>query len=157
MEMEFRLTLPRDALSVPVVRKVLRSSLGALGVVDDTVSDIEIALTEACTNVLDHALDDEEYAVVAKLDDMQCVIDVVDAGVGFDAEGVGTAAADLTAEHGRGIQLIRALTDSVRFTTAAEAGAVVHFEKRLELREGAAIRVLAERAAAADGGTRSLS
>ena len=65
--MEFKLTLalPRDNQSVPVARRVLKNSLQVLGVRADVVSDIELALTEACTNVLDHAGDADEYEVSA--------------------------------------------------------------------------------------------
>ena len=61
MEIRFTLQLPRDALSVPVVRRVLNSSMRTLGVAEDCLTDIEIALTEACTNVLDHAAAGDEY------------------------------------------------------------------------------------------------
>src|SRR4029079_5946899 len=51
VEIKFTLQLPRDALSVPVVRRVLNSSMRTLGVADECLTDIELALTEACTNV----------------------------------------------------------------------------------------------------------
>src|SRR5579875_1111669 len=122
MEINFTVSLPRDALSVPVVRRVLHSSLTTLGVADDCVSDIEIALTEACTNVLDHALDDDEYEVVARIVDDHCAIDVIDKGSGFEADAHGKQNAEMTAEGGRGIQLIRALVDNVHFTPGTRQG-----------------------------------
>ena len=103
MEIKFTLSLPRDTLSVPVVRRVLNSSMATLGVAEDCLTDIEIALTEACTNVLDHAAQGDEYEVTAGLDDSRCVIEVVDTGRGFDAEGLGHAEAHPSAEEGRGI------------------------------------------------------
>lgn len=145
--------LPRDALSVPVVRRVLRSSMVTLGVDQTCISDIEVALTEACTNVLDHALAGDAYHVVARLNDQICVIDVVDSGHGFDAERHGRAAADLAAEAGRGIQLIRALVDSVRFSPGDVSGTVVHFEKALVALPDSPLRRLGElRAAGATPG-----
>src|SRR4051794_37451584 len=105
VEIKFTLQLPRDALSVPVVRRVLDSSMRTLGVSEDCLTDIEIALTEACTNVLDHAAQGDEYEVVAGLDDSRCVIEVIDTGRGFDAEQLGHGEADPTSEQGRGIQL----------------------------------------------------
>src|ERR1043165_8793087 len=109
MEIKLTLQLPRDALSVPVVRRVLNSSMRTLGVSETCLTDIEIALTEACTNVLDHAAHGDEYQVVAGVNDSMCVIEVVDTGRGFDADHLGHAEADTSAEAGRGIQLIRAL------------------------------------------------
>src|SRR4051794_41917216 len=96
-----------------------------LGVADQCLMDIELALTEACTNVLDHATAGDEYEVVAGVDDSRCVIEVVDTGRGFDADHLGHAEADPSAEEGRGIQLIRALVDRVHFRSRPEAGMIV--------------------------------
>jgi serine/threonine-protein kinase RsbW len=147
VQIRFTLQLPRDALSVPVVRRVLRQSMRTLGVDSGCIDDIEIALTEACTNVLDHALAGDEYHVIAGLNDQQCVIEVIDTGRGFDAEQLGHREADPTAEEGRGLQLIRALVDRVHFRNREEAGTIVHFEKSLAFDDGSPIQQLAERGA----------
>ena len=145
MEIKFTLQLPRDALSVPVVRRVLNSSMRTLGVEEDCLTDIEVALTEACTNVLDHATAGDEYEVVAGLNDSACVIEVIDTGRGFDADHLGHAEADPSAEEGRGIQLIRALVDKVHFRSRAERGMIVHLEKELQFEEGSPLQRLVER------------
>jgi serine/threonine-protein kinase RsbW len=145
VEIKFTLQLPRDALSVPVVRRVLNSSMRTLGVAEDCLSDIELALTEACTNVLDHAVDGAEYTVVAGLDDAACVIEVIDTGSGFDAEHLGHSDAEPSAEEGRGIQLIRALVDRVQFRSRPEKGMIVHLEKELVYEDGSPLQRLAER------------
>jgi serine/threonine-protein kinase RsbW len=147
VEIKFTLQLPRDALSVPVVRRVLNSCMETLGVAEDCLTDIEIALTEACTNVLDHAAQGDEYEVVAGLDDNRCVIEVVDTGRGFDADRLGHADADPSAEEGRGIQLIRALVDKVHFRSRAESGTIVHLEKDLVYVDGSALQRLVDRSA----------
>jgi len=145
VEIKFTLQLPRDALSVPVVRRVLNSSMRTLGVAEDCLTDIEIALTEACTNVLDHAAHGDEYEVVAGLDDAHCVIEVIDTGRGFDAKHLGHAEAEPTSEEGRGIQLIRALVDRVHFKSRPEAGMIVHLEKDLAFEAGSPLQRLADR------------
>ena len=145
MEIKVTLQLPRDALSVPVVRRVLATSMHTLGVEAQCIEDIGIALTEACTNVLDHTKGEDEYEVVAGIDDNACTILVVDTGRGFDAAHLGHAEADPSAEEGRGIQLIRALVDRVRFQSRPESGMIVHLEKTLAFRDGAAMQKLAER------------
>lgn len=147
MEIKFTLLLPRDEVSVPVVRKVLRASMLTLGVNESCVEDIEVALSEACTNVLDHALGEDEYEIVAGLDDNRCVIDVIDTGRGFDADQLGRAEAAPSAEQGRGIQLIRALVDRVHFKSRPEVGMIVHLEKKLQFQENSAIQQLADRTA----------
>ena len=145
VEIKLTLALPRDELSVPVVRRVLRSALDVLGVQRPVVADIEIALTEACTNVLDHADQGEEYEVSAGIDGAVCVIEVVDRGSnGFDGSSFGHGDADPGAEEGRGIQLMRALVDKVEFDNRPQVGTVVHLEKTLQWQEGSAIKALTE-------------
>lgn len=147
MDIRFTLQLPRDALSVPVVRRVLNSSMRTLGVVEDCLTDIEIALTEACTNVLDHAAMGDEYQVIAGLDDAKCVIEVIDTGRGFDADRLGHVEADPSAEEGRGIQLIRSLVDRVHFRSRPESGMIVHLEKELQFVDGSPLQRLVDRGA----------
>lgn len=144
--MEFKLTLalPRDEFSVPIARNVLKNSLTVLGVTDEVIHDIELALTEACTNVLDHAVDSDEYEVSAGIDGRMCVIEVIDRGGGFDGSTKGLADADPSAEDGRGIQLMRALVDRVTFTSRPQVGTVVHLEKELAWHDEAPIKKLTE-------------
>ncbi|MGB8649529.1 MAG: ATP-binding protein [Mycobacteriales bacterium] len=142
MEIKLTLALPRDQLSVPVVRRILQQSLETLGIEKSTISDIGLALTEACTNVLDHAAGAEEYEVSAGIDGTACVIEVIDRGHGFDGALKGLADAEPHAEDGRGIQLMRALVDSVSFHNKPTVGTVVHMEKQLVFPDGAVIDML---------------
>jgi serine/threonine-protein kinase RsbW len=144
VELKLTLALPRDEYSVPVARRVLSRSLDVLGVDEQVVADIELALTEACTNVLDHAADTDEYEVSAGIDGTICVIEVIDRGGGFDSTTKGLAEAEPSAEDGRGIQLMRALVDKVTFTSRPQVGTVVHLEKQLSWTDGAVIEKLTE-------------
>ncbi|MDP3713360.1 MAG: ATP-binding protein [Mycobacteriales bacterium] len=152
MEIKLTLALPRDGLSVPVVRRVLSTSLHSLGVTAEVVSDIEVALTEACTNVLDHVADGEEYEVSAGINGSECLIEVRDAGSGFDHAQHGFAEAAASAEGGRGIQLMRALVDRVQFESVPGDGTIVHLEKRLTWRPGSPIALMHESTAVTRNG-----
>jgi serine/threonine-protein kinase RsbW len=144
MEIKLTLALPRDELSVPVVRRVLKSSMQTLGVEDEVIGDIELALTEAVTNVLDHATAGEEYEVSAGINGDLCVIEVIDRGAGFDSGAVGHEEAHHEAEGGRGIQIMRALVDRVTFDSVETVGTVVHLEKHLEWHKDAVIKKLTD-------------
>lgn len=134
MVITFSLSLPRDEVSVPLVRHICRDALLRVGVKESCASDIELALTEACTNVLKHAQGTkEEYDVSVELNDRCCEIRVVDSGAGFDHDGAGDAEAHEGAEGGRGIHLMRALVDKVHFISKPQDGTVVYLEKTLEL------------------------
>ncbi len=145
------LLLPRDGLSIPVARHICRYALKEVGVMPECISDIEVALTEACTNVLDHSGPGEEYEVEFSMNDDRCVIRIIDTGHGFDGESLGHAASDLSAEEGRGIELMRALVDQVKFESKQEAGTVVHLEKELSFLGGSPGARLATRRGEEDG------
>jgi serine/threonine-protein kinase RsbW len=131
MEIRLGLALPRDAKSVPVIRRILRDSLTTIGVSADTVSDIELALTEACTNVLDHAGGVSDYEVTALIDGRSCVLEVTDEGVGY-AAGIAEEA-PMHAEGGRGLQLMQAVVDHVSVAKRPSDGTVVRMEKHLKM------------------------
>lgn len=151
MELKLTLALPQDALSIPVVRKTLGSSMAVLGVDEGCCADIEVAISEACTNVLNHTAEGDHYEVVCCVDEHLCVIEVIDRGHGFDAEALGRVDAEPTAERGRGIQLMRALVDNIRFDRKPERGTVVRFEKRLEWVADAPVKQLTASPRSADG------
>ena len=142
LELNLSLCLPTDELSVPVVRHICSFALDEVGVHKTCQSDISIALTEACTNVLDHATQDgEAYEVHIAIDDERCIIRVKDAGIGFDVEARELQPkADGDAESGRGLDLIRALVDRVKFISKPEDGVIVHLEKELEFDDDHPVR-----------------
>jgi serine/threonine-protein kinase RsbW len=131
VEIKVSLCLPRDSVSVSVVRHLTTQSLRTLEVADECIEDIETALSEACTNVLLHAASGDEYFVSAGIDGERCVIEVVDTGHGFDSSSLSALTATPTAEQGRGMQLMQHLVDKITFTNRPEAGTIVHMEKAL--------------------------
>ncbi|GAA2397691.1 hypothetical protein GCM10010191_00440 [Actinomadura vinacea] len=134
MEVVIEMTLPRDAESAPLVRHTLDASLRGLGVTSEIRADIALALGEACANVIQHAESSREYEVRAHMDGVRCVVEVIDGGrTGCDAERWRRERQALpVAEHGRGLQLMRALTEDLNITGRADRnGAIVHFEKSL--------------------------
>ena len=134
MQLRMKLLLPSEARSVPLVRSVLGHSLAALGVTSDCRADIELAITEACTNVLAHAGSDRDYEVTAGITDSTCTLEVVDnsfkPGIA-PTPAVGGVLIDGNAEGGRGLQLMRALVDSLDFELHPDDGTTVRMCKAL--------------------------
>lgn len=163
LEVNVSLSLPRDSLTVPVVRHLCEDALGELGVTDSCRSDILLAMTEACTNVVEHCSAERTYEVDINLDEERCVISIRDPSNTFDVEEAAakrvsrTTTHDNVAEAGRGLDLMHALVDDVRFVTDAGAhadadadhgpGMVVVLCKDLEFDESHPVRrrLLAER------------
>ena len=130
MEMRLQLLLPRDATGVPVARRVLRNTLLTLGLERTCTEDIEIAMSEACSNVLLHAGVDDAFEVSAAVDAAQCVLEVADRGHGFDSPGPPREPSPED-EHGRGLLLMHSLMDRLDFTTPPEGGTVARLSKNL--------------------------
>jgi serine/threonine-protein kinase RsbW len=138
VEFKVVLAMPRDAASVPISRQVLDSCLETLGVTSDTRTDIALALSEACANVVLHAGAGEVYEVMARASDGRCVIEVVNSGDGAtQVAPPPSGPVPVTAEHGRGLKIIDAVTDNLRLTGNSRAGTTVHFEKALDWVPGA--------------------
>ncbi len=129
MELRLQLSLPRDAGGIPVARRLLRDSLRTIGVHPECIDDIELALSEACSNALRHAGPANTFHVNSLVDDRRCVIEVTDGGVGFDDQK--TPEENLGAEHGRGIQLMRAVLDDLDYSVAVGGGTIARLTKNL--------------------------
>jgi serine/threonine-protein kinase RsbW len=125
------LSLPRDEQTVPVARHIAANAMEEVGVDEDSTNAIALVLSEACTNVLKHSGPGDQYEVSLEVEEDSCTIRVVDTGLGFDSSGLGFDHADTSAEQGRGIELMRALVDQVKFISKPENGTVVHLEKTL--------------------------
>src|SRR5215469_15081218 len=86
-DVKFCLMFRCESLSVPVMRRVLGDTFRGFGMDEDSVYDILLAATEACTNVLRHSgRDVPGYTVMTSLGPVGCQVEVAD-------EGVGTASA----------------------------------------------------------------
>jgi serine/threonine-protein kinase RsbW len=138
VEIKMVLFLPRDAASVPVSRQVLDGCLETLGVAAETRTDIALALSEACSNVILHAGAGEEYEVMASARDGRCVIEVVNTGNGSAVTAPTGGMVPVTAERGRGLKIMKAVTDDLQLSSDGQEKTTVHFEKALRWVPGAA-------------------
>jgi len=134
LEVNVSLTLPRDEMTVPVARHLCDFALQELGVTAQCRADVALALTEACTNVVEHSTDHHPYAVNIVLDEEQCAIRVVGGDSNVDLADLQRREGrdGLHAERGRGVDLMHQLVDRVAFTSAPEDGVIVQMHKQLE-------------------------
>ncbi len=137
MEIGFSLCLPHDESSVAVVRHLCSSAMTRLGVEDSCIHDVAVAVTEACTNVLQHADGNHQYGVDIRVTDREASIRVSDVGEGFDYEALVRDAKALGPmdESGRGLLLMRALVDKLEFASDPDEGNVVRLVKSLRLKD----------------------
>jgi serine/threonine-protein kinase RsbW len=156
MSIWWSLQLRREAASVPLARRLLVGAMEAEGVDAEVSHELSVALSEACSNAVRHGGGEqcEVYRVTAFIDDDVCRIEVADGGPGFPGgvplgltaeasgggEGDGDGGRELSA-GGRGLHLIEALSDRVRFgNEPGSGGAVVTFDRALRPGRGALLR-----------------
>lgn len=132
MNVDVAVCLPQEAETVSLIRRIVTAALTTFGVTPDCVADITLALSEACTNVLEHATADDEYEVRVEVDDHQCAISVKNTGNGFDAAALSGVMPDESSVRGRGVAIMRAVMDHVDFASEPESGTIVRLVKALD-------------------------
>ena len=117
-----RLTIPARPEYISLCRLALAGISRARDLDDETVADLKLALTEACTNSIRHAYRDGHgtVEVVYDLRPDRLVIDVTDTGSGFDLAPRDGDAADQLTEGGLGMAIMRALADELELTPGAD-------------------------------------
>lgn len=124
---DVQLTLPARAENVAVVRHALGGLGEALALHPQTLSDVKLAVTEACTNVVVHAYGDGDgpMEVAASIDGHALRVTVRDEGLGIvprpDSPGLGL-----------GLPLIATLTESLELGKTPDDRTEVTMVFRLE-------------------------
>jgi serine/threonine-protein kinase RsbW len=127
MGIQVRLTLPRDA-----ARHTVTAALERAGVVGDCVDEVEVALSEACTNAYRHAGAGDTFEVRTSIGDETLTVDVIDNGAGFAARAASPWTMPSPASAGgRGMALMVAFTDLAAFDSVDRDGGSVHLVKHL--------------------------
>lgn len=132
-----RLVLP----SKPEFLLVARLATGGVGLraelTADDIDDLKVAVNEACTNVINHAFDDEtepdRRQIIVRLTagKNEMTVEVEDEGAGFDPEALERSRRDgLEGEGGLGFGLMRELTDTLQIESAPGSGTRVIMVKR---------------------------
>jgi serine/threonine-protein kinase RsbW len=128
---ELERSLPSEVTVISPFVDKLMVLLRKCGCVRAGVPDVEIALREALANAIIHGnhQDPQKHVrVTCRCEPEGVSIDVKDEGQGFDVDKVPdpTAPENIGSITGRGIYVMKALMDEVRFEGG---GAVVHMRK----------------------------
>ena len=122
MSKKVEITVPADLKFLELVVTLVSKMAQLAGLKEKDVFNIELAVDEACTNVIMHAFEkdnSESYTVVCLIDDASFTIEVNDRGKFFDFDSVPEpevqASIDDRKVGGLGIYLIRQIMDEVMF------------------------------------------
>jgi serine/threonine-protein kinase RsbW len=108
-----RLTIPAKPEYITLVRLALSGLSRLRPLSDETLGDMKLAVTEACSNSVRHGYGEAGEGTVEILYELRAdrlVVEVADDGPGFDAEGDRPHEENLE-EGGLGIAIIKAVSD----------------------------------------------
>ena len=108
-----RLTIPAKPEYITLVRLALSGLSRLRPLSEETLGDLKLAVTEACSNSVRHGYGDAGEGTVEVMYELRpdrFVVEVADDGPGFDAQGDRVDEEDLE-EGGLGIAIIKAVSD----------------------------------------------
>ena len=111
-----RLTIPAKAEYITLCRLALTGLSRLHRLSDETLADLKLALTEACSNSVRHAYSggaEGVIEIVYELRPDRLAIEVADDGDGFDHVAGDPDSPDAMTEGGLGIAIIRSIADEL--------------------------------------------
>lgn len=131
-----RLTIPAKPEYITLSRLALSGLSRVRPLPEETLADLKLALTEACSNSVRHAYDQDggHVAISFELLEDRLIVEVSDDGSGFEPDGPGNGGSgdvELT-EGGLGIAIIRSIADEVQIGGGPDGrGSCLRFVKLL--------------------------
>jgi serine/threonine-protein kinase RsbW len=121
-ERTFSLHFPSSTENLSMIRDFVKSIGTQSGMGDMDVARLELAVDEACANVMEHAYDADstkEVSIRAVVDDNSVQIEVIDSGKGFDPAAVEELKLEelVSAKRtgGLGMRLMKSFMDEVHY------------------------------------------
>ena len=118
----YKLKIPSDTENLEIIRKFVAGIARKVGFKNDDIHKIELAVDEACTNVIQHAYKNQKKQsidIAIKLDFQKFSIVITDKGEGFNFQEIDIPKMDeYLAElrvGGLGIYLMKTLMDEVNY------------------------------------------
>jgi serine/threonine-protein kinase RsbW len=121
-ERKFLIQVPSSTANLVLIREFVSGVGNQAGLTSSEIGKLELAVDEACANVIEHAYQHDmtkEVVVRAAFDETALRIVVEDTGRGFDPSSVPAARVDqliaLRRSGGLGLELIRKIMDEVHY------------------------------------------
>ncbi|HQR36550.1 MAG TPA: ATP-binding protein [Blastocatellia bacterium] len=122
IERKFTLQVPSSTENLALIREFVTSIGRQATLNEEEINKLELAVDEACANVIEHAYGHDitkDVSVRATFDDERLKISVIDEGRGFDPTGVNQKSLDQLVHErrsgGLGIRIIKTLMDEVSY------------------------------------------
>jgi len=122
IERTFTLQVPSSTENLALIRDFVTGIGTQAGLSPKEVAQLELAVDEACANVIEHAYGRDatkEVSVRAILDEDEVIIEVIDTGQGFDPAAVTQLEVEELVSNrksgGLGMRLMKTLMDEVHY------------------------------------------
>jgi serine/threonine-protein kinase RsbW len=122
LEQRFTLHVPSSTQNLAMIRDFVSNVGTQAGLAEDDVAKLELAVDEACTNVIEHAHGGDltkDVVVRAEFDEKTLRIEVVDTGRGFDPALLPDEPLPEMVAHrrsgGLGLRMMKTLMDEVSY------------------------------------------
>ncbi len=138
IEKKLTLTVPSSTENLALIRDFVTSVGKQARMSDVDISNLELAVDEACANVIEHAYGHDrtkEVTIRAIFDESEMRISVIDSGRGFDPSQVQSETLDQLINErksgGLGMRLIKTLMDDVRYEIVPGQKNELHMTKKI--------------------------
>jgi len=142
IERTFSLHVPSSTENLSMIRDFVKSIGTQSGMGDMDVAKLEMAVDEACSNVMEHAYNSDstkEVSIRATVDENSVQIEVIDTGKGFDPAAVEQLKLEelVSAKRtgGLGMRLMKSFMDEVHYEMLPGVKNELRMVKRLTRRE----------------------
>jgi len=120
---EFHITVLNKLENIPVVAEFISNSLQQFGMDEGKIFDVNVAVDEACTNIIEHAYSPDEEGTIEirckALDDNKAAVSIKDHGKPFDQTRPvvvdTTSSLEERRPGGLGLFFIRELVDEIYY------------------------------------------
>ena len=145
MSADFEIRVPSSAENLHMIRKFIGDVGEKAGLEPKEVHKLELAVDEACANVIEHAYgrdNTKKVSIRVTFDANSLRVDVIDNGKGFDPSAIEQAAVEkLLADRksgGLGMRLMKKLMDEVHYEIIPGQKNELHMVKWLHKKENPA-------------------
>jgi anti-sigma regulatory factor (Ser/Thr protein kinase) len=129
-----RISLASDARYLEALRAVIREATGLAGLTEDDLTDVQLAVTEGCANVIRHCYHgcpDERIDIILTFEEERFEVRIDDYGKFVDPKHIKGRDLDDLKPGGLGVHLMRRAMDEVIYEKNGWGGTTLILRKRV--------------------------